>query len=133
MAPEMEVCFGEDSGKEDLEQHECSAGEATAPAGEPLPQQRADAVSSFIYEAIAKVRDPVYGCVGAISYLQNMVYELQLQLVVAQTEMLCVQMQHEPMMPNTEFEPIIPQYLNDYASSSNVIHDSSLKREDIWT
>ncbi|OIV97435.1 hypothetical protein TanjilG_16196 [Lupinus angustifolius] len=96
-------------------------------------QQRADAVSSLVYEANARVRDPVYGCVGAISYLQNMVSELQMQLAVAQTEILCVQMQHEPMMPNTEIEPMIPQYLNNYASSSNVIHDSSLKREDIWT
>ncbi|KAI9195275.1 hypothetical protein LWI28_013444 [Acer negundo] len=58
--------------------------------------QRADAVSSLVYEANARVRDPVYGCVGAISYLQNQVSQLQMQLAVAQAEILCTQMQQEP-------------------------------------
>ncbi|XP_027334120.1 LOB domain-containing protein 12-like [Abrus precatorius] len=103
--------------------------------------QRADAVSSLVYEAHARVRDPVYGCVGAISYLQNQVSELQMQLAVAQAEILCIQMQHEPMMPNPEIEEDpnhksyllqndIPQYLN-HASSNNVIYDS-LSRETIF-
>ncbi|KAJ1417712.1 Lateral organ boundary [Sesbania bispinosa] len=101
--------------------------------------QRADAVTSLVYEAHARVRDPVYGCVGAISYLQNQVSELQMQLAVAQAEILCIQMQHEPVIPNPEMDldhksyflqndP--PQYLN-FASSSNVIHDS-LSRESIF-
>ncbi|XP_061351055.1 LOB domain-containing protein 12-like [Gastrolobium bilobum] len=102
--------------------------------------KRADAVSSLVYEAHARVRDPVYGCVGVISYLQNQVSELQMQLAVAQAEMLCIQMQHEPGMPNnpqmdTDHKPCLqqndlPQYL-DFASSSNVIHDS-LTRETIF-
>lgn len=58
--------------------------------------QRADAVSSLVYEANARVRDPVYGCVGAISYLQSQVSELKMQLEVAQTEIMCIQMQHDP-------------------------------------
>ncbi|KAH0889244.1 hypothetical protein HID58_051673, partial [Brassica napus] len=60
--------------------------------------QRADAVNSLVFEANARVRDPVYGCVGAISYLQNQVTQLQMQLAVAQTEILCIQMQHEPAL-----------------------------------
>jgi len=102
--------------------------------------QRADAVSSLVYEAHARVRDPVYGCVGAISYLQNQVSELQMQLAVAQAEILCIQMQQEPAIPNPEMEDPdqksyllqneLPQYLN-YASSSNVIYDS-LSRESIF-
>ncbi|GJN07202.1 hypothetical protein PR202_ga25012 [Eleusine coracana subsp. coracana] len=56
-------------------------------------QQRADAVSSLVYEANARVRDPVYGCVGAISYLQQQVSQLQVQLALAKAEILCVQMQ----------------------------------------
>lgn len=56
-------------------------------------------MSSLVYEANARVRDPVYGCVGAISYLQNQVSELQMQLAVAQAEILCIQMEHEPVMP----------------------------------
>ncbi|CAF1828197.1 hypothetical protein YC2023_050273 [Brassica napus] len=58
--------------------------------------QRADAVNSLVFEANARVRDPVYGCVGAISYLQNQVSQLQMQLAVAQAEILCIQMQQEP-------------------------------------
>ncbi|KAK9699984.1 hypothetical protein RND81_08G208900 [Saponaria officinalis] len=58
--------------------------------------QRADAVSSLVYEANARMRDPVYGCVGAISFLQNQVSQLQMQLAVAQAEIFCIQMQQEP-------------------------------------
>ncbi|KMZ70056.1 Protein LATERAL ORGAN BOUNDARIES [Zostera marina] len=58
-------------------------------------QQRPDAVSSLVYESNARMRDPVYGCVGAISYLQNLVSQLQMQLAVAQTEILCIQMQQD--------------------------------------
>ncbi|XP_050210445.1 LOB domain-containing protein 12 [Mercurialis annua] len=118
-------------------------------------QQRADAVSSLVYEANARVRDPVYGCVGAISYLQNQVSQLQMQLAVAQAEILCIQMQNEPavVMPtqlhnidesdhdhdksaflyhhqNNSLSHHHHHYLN-FASSSNVIHDS-LKRESIF-
>ncbi|GAB2234097.1 LOB domain-containing protein [Drosera capensis] len=57
--------------------------------------RRADAVSSLVFEANARMRDPVYGCVGAISYLQNQVVQLQKQLAVAQAEIMCIQMQQE--------------------------------------
>lgn len=106
--------------------------------------QRADAVSSLVYEANARVRDPVYGCVGAISYLQNQVSQLQMQLAVAQAEILCIQMQQEPNLPtqigqdekslllSSNFNNNnIPQCLS-FASSSNVIQDP-LKRESLWT
>ncbi|XP_070018294.1 LOB domain-containing protein 11-like [Nicotiana sylvestris] len=54
-----------------------------------LPEhQRGDAVSSMVYEANARVRDPVYGCVGAIASLQNQVSLLQMQLAVAQAEVI---------------------------------------------
>jgi hypothetical protein len=52
-------------------------------------------VSSLVYEANARIRDPVYGCVGAISYLQQQVSQLQVQLALAKAEILCVQMQHD--------------------------------------
>ncbi|KAK4605979.1 hypothetical protein RGQ29_000319 [Quercus rubra] len=108
--------------------------------------QRADAVSSLVYEANARVRDPVYGCVGAISFLQNQVSQLEMQLAVAQAEILCFQMQQEPNLPTHQIDQVdksflqstnnfddnnIPQYLS-FASSSNVIQDP-LKRESLWT
>lgn len=54
-----------------------------------LPEhQRSDAVSSMVYEANARVRDPVYGCVGAISSLQRQIDSLQTQLALAQAEVV---------------------------------------------
>ncbi|KAL5748161.1 hypothetical protein ACOSP7_025194 [Xanthoceras sorbifolium] len=116
--------------------------------------QRADAVSSLVYEANARVRDPVYGCVGAISYLQNQVSQLQMQLAVAQAEILCIQMQQEPAscLPTTNQIDqqddklfllscnnlnnninIPGQYLGFASSSTNSIQDPALKRESLWT
>ncbi|KDP45743.1 hypothetical protein JCGZ_17350 [Jatropha curcas] len=112
--------------------------------------QRADAVSSLVYEASARARDPVYGCVGAISYLQNQVSELQMQLSVAQAELFCIQMQQqEPVIfPNQDQDHEvkssldlatnnssgnqIPHYYN-FTSSSNVTIQDPLKRESLWT
>lgn len=60
-----------------------------------LPEsQRADAVTSMVYEAGARIRDPVYGCAGAICQLQKQVNELQAQLAKAQAEVVNMQCQH---------------------------------------
>ncbi|KAI4384549.1 hypothetical protein MLD38_002689 [Melastoma candidum] len=108
--------------------------------------QRADAVSSLVYEANARVRDPVYGCVGAISYLQNQVAQLQMQLAVAQAEILCIQIQQDPaVLPSpSQFvdEPLVAvddksfllhnhQYFNFQPNPGNVTHES-LKRESFF-
>ncbi|CAD6343198.1 unnamed protein product [Miscanthus lutarioriparius] len=58
-------------------------------------QHRGDAVSSLVYEANARVRDPVYGCVGAISSLQQQVEALQAQLALAQAEMVRLKMSND--------------------------------------
>ncbi|KAL2470959.1 LOB domain-containing protein 12 [Abeliophyllum distichum] len=112
--------------------------------------KRTDAVSSLVYEANSRMRDPVYGCVGAISYLQNQVAQLQMQLAVAQAEILCIQMQQEP--PNLQPQLVEPtdencllfasndldynlqQYLSfaSSSSSSSVMQDS-VKRESLCT
>ncbi|XP_073139498.1 LOB domain-containing protein 4-like [Henckelia pumila] len=58
-----------------------------------LPEhQRGDAVSSMVYEANARIRDPVYGCVGAISSLQQQIDSLQNQLAFAQAEVVHMRM-----------------------------------------
>lgn len=124
-------------------------------------QQRGDAVSSLVYEANARVRDPVYGCVGAISFLQNQVSQLQMQLAVAQAEILCIQMHHQDpatfpaaqfdaddddqksllfsaatanaaAATTTNFSNNLQQYLN-FASSSSAVMQDPLKRESLWT
>uniref|UniRef100_A0A453H146 LOB domain-containing protein n=2 Tax=Aegilops tauschii subsp. strangulata TaxID=200361 RepID=A0A453H146_AEGTS len=55
-------------------------------------EHRGDAVSSLVYEANARVRDPIYGCVGAITSLQRQVESLQAQLALAQAEMVRLRM-----------------------------------------
>ncbi|XP_057519545.1 protein LATERAL ORGAN BOUNDARIES-like [Amaranthus tricolor] len=55
---------------------------------ELLPHEREDAVNSLAYEAEARVRDPVYGCVGAISYLQRQIQRLQKELDAANADLV---------------------------------------------
>ncbi|KAK9124689.1 hypothetical protein Sjap_014291 [Stephania japonica] len=50
--------------------------------------QRADAANSLVYEANVRLRDPVYGCMGAISALQQQVQALQAELTAVRAEIL---------------------------------------------
>ncbi|MCD9641008.1 LOB domain-containing protein 1 [Datura stramonium] len=64
-----------------------------------LPEyQRTDAVSSMVYEANARLRDPVYGAAGAICQLQKQVNELQAQLAKTQAELVNMQCQQANLM-----------------------------------
>ncbi|XP_061340683.1 protein ASYMMETRIC LEAVES 2-like [Gastrolobium bilobum] len=49
--------------------------------------QRDDAVKSLAYEAEARLRDPVYGCVGFISLLQQRLRQIQTDLHNAKKEL----------------------------------------------
>ncbi|KAL5726899.1 LOB domain-containing protein 15 [Ranunculus cassubicifolius] len=55
---------------------------------EVTENQRADAANSLVYEANVRLRDPVYGCMGAISALQQQVQALQAELNVVRAEIL---------------------------------------------
>ncbi|XP_059438770.1 LOB domain-containing protein 4 [Corylus avellana] len=70
--------------------------------------QRGDAVSSMVYEANARVRDPVYGCVGAISSLQQQIDALQTQLALAQAEVVHLRVRHTASFPNHWVRPGSP-------------------------
>ncbi|KAI3734789.1 hypothetical protein L6452_14268 [Arctium lappa] len=108
-----------------------------------LPEsRRADAVSSMVYEANARLRDPVYGCAGTICHLQKQVNELQAELAKAQAEMVNLQcrqsniltlirMQMEQPLPVSP--PLQQQTLYDNISffDDNVINLGSL--EPLWT
>ncbi|CAM6014362.1 unnamed protein product, partial [Sphagnum balticum] len=50
--------------------------------------QRADTASSLVYEANARIRDPVYGCMGAISALQQQAQSLQAELNAVRQEIM---------------------------------------------
>ena len=74
-----------------------------------LPEhQRGDAVSSMVYEANARVRDPVYGCVGAISSLQQQIDLLQTQLALAQAEVVHLRVRQTASFSNHGLSPASP-------------------------
>lgn len=50
--------------------------------------QRADAANSLVYEANLRLRDPVYGSMGAISALQQQIQSLQAELNALRDEIL---------------------------------------------
>ncbi|CAK7323513.1 unnamed protein product [Dovyalis caffra] len=50
--------------------------------------QRADAANSLVYEANLRLRDPVYGSMGAISALQQQIQSLQGELSAIKAEIL---------------------------------------------
>ncbi|RLN29880.1 LOB domain-containing protein 1 [Panicum miliaceum] len=64
-----------------------------------LPEEhRADAVSSMVYEASARIRDPVYGCAGAICQLQKQVNDLKAHLARAHAELAGARAQHAHLL-----------------------------------
>ncbi|KAK2636096.1 hypothetical protein Ddye_030888 [Dipteronia dyeriana] len=50
-------------------------------------EHREDTVNSLAYEAEARLRDPVYGCIGAIALLQRKMLELQQDLAIARARL----------------------------------------------
>ncbi|GLJ42990.1 hypothetical protein SUGI_0892350 [Cryptomeria japonica] len=52
------------------------------------PEERADAVNSLVYEASARVEDPVYGCTRATHQLQQRIADLESQLAATQADLL---------------------------------------------
>ena len=104
-----------------------------------------------MYEANARIRDPVYGCVGAISLLQDQVSELQMQLAMAQAEIMSIQMQNQQttalfqnqiaefaddksiLLATANNFNNLQEYLNDFATSPNNVIQDPLKRESFWT
>ncbi|KAK1559462.1 hypothetical protein Q3G72_014749 [Acer saccharum] len=61
--------------------------------------KRLDAVVTMCYEALARVRDPVYGCVGHIFTLQQQVVNLQAELAYVQARLSILQRIPLPLQP----------------------------------
>ncbi|XP_042503809.1 LOB domain-containing protein 1-like [Macadamia integrifolia] len=117
-----------------------------------LPEsQRADAVSSMVYEANARIRDPVYGCAGAICQLQKQVSDLQAQLAKTQAELVNMhcqqanllaliykemsQSQQQPIQPSLDQYSFISSPLNSYQMNGCFTEDNNLGSvwEPLWT
>eukprot|EP00253_Pinus_taeda_P025802 PITA_25802 len=62
------------------------------------PEQRGDAVSSLVYEARARDRDPVYGCIAEINDLQKKLQEVQSRLVSTEAELDNITLQHANLL-----------------------------------
>lgn len=114
-----------------------------------LPEsQRADAVSSMVYEASARIRDPVYGCAGAICQLQKQVSDLQAQLAKAQAELVNMQLQQANLaallcmeMTKSQQQPNSPQSVDNFITSPQssqenpncYFDDNNLWEPALWT
>ena len=53
--------------------------------------KRTDSINSMVYEANARVVDPIYGCTGVICVLKKQVLELQSQLATTEAKLLNAQ------------------------------------------
>ncbi|OVA19887.1 hypothetical protein BVC80_233g41 [Macleaya cordata] len=89
------------------------ASNVTKLLNELLPHQREDAVNSLAYEAEARMKDPVYGCVGAISFLQREVHRLQKELDAANADLIRYACNEIPTTlnapPGTIIPPMVPR------------------------
>ncbi|KHG05451.1 LOB domain-containing 15 -like protein [Gossypium arboreum] len=61
--------------------------------------QRVDAANSLVYEANVRLRDPVYGCMGAISALQQQVQSLQAELNAVRAEIIKYKCREANLVP----------------------------------
>eukprot|EP01018_Ginkgo_biloba_P015132 Gb_19384 [translate_table: standard] len=61
-------------------------------------EQRGEAVNSMVYEATARLRDPVYGCAGFICRLQQQLSDLQSQVATAQADLLNMRLQQANLL-----------------------------------
>ncbi|CAJ2660637.1 unnamed protein product [Trifolium pratense] len=119
-----------------------------------LPEsERADAVNSMVYEASARIRDPVYGCAGTICHLQKQVNELQAQLAKSQAELINMQLRQSNLLsliymemndtpnessPQESVDNFIssPNYSSDYQNNLNFFEENTnpnLLWEPHWT
>lgn len=101
----------------------------------------------MVYEAQARIRDPVYGCAGAICQLQKQINELQAQLAKTQAELvnmqcqqahllaiICMEMSQSPQ-PSSE-EDILDGLISPQSFQSNscfLDDNNGATWEHLWT
>ncbi|XP_020094676.1 LOB domain-containing protein 18-like [Ananas comosus] len=84
--------------------------------------KRLDAVVTICYEAHARLRDPVYGCVSHIFALQQQVVSLQAELSYLQAHLATLELPSPPPLPPPlpQFSvPLPPFSISDLPSSSS--------------
>ncbi|EOA21982.1 hypothetical protein CARUB_v10002489mg [Capsella rubella] len=92
--------------------------------------RRLDAVVTLSYEALARLRDPVYGCVGHIFALQHQVMNLQVELAYVQTQLTSIQRLLPPNPQNNSQTEVAssfnaPLIASSVDNKSNVLSSSA--------
>nr|XP_010915987.1 LOB domain-containing protein 11 [Elaeis guineensis] len=83
--------------------------------------RREDAVKGMVYEAYSRLRDPVYGCTAAISYLQKCVEDLKGQLKTTSEKILESQEQRDQLLSILMDAPYLKQ---TYLPVGSMVRDS---------
>lgn len=84
------------------------------------PSKREDTVKSIAYEADTREKDPVHGCLGVITILQNQVSKLKDELAVAREQLYLLQQHH-----NFNQQAQIQQIVGSLGGNTTVVNVSS--------
>ncbi|RLN39649.1 hypothetical protein C2845_PM01G45150 [Panicum miliaceum] len=86
------------------------------------PHKRLDAVVTVCYEAQARIRDPIYGCVSHIFSLQQQVVNLQAELTYLQGHLTTMEIPTPPPFAGQPQMPMTAAFssVSNLPSSSNV-------------
>ncbi|XVE76985.1 hypothetical protein DITRI_Ditri13aG0025200 [Diplodiscus trichospermus] len=82
--------------------------------------KRLDAVVTICFEAQARLRDPVYGCVAHIFALQQQVVNLQAELTYLQAHLATLELPSRPPPPPATLVATPPLSISDLPSASSV-------------
>ncbi|KAK9749284.1 hypothetical protein RND81_02G115000 [Saponaria officinalis] len=82
--------------------------------------KRLDAVVTICYEAQARLRDPIYGCVAHIFALQQQVLNLQSELSYLHAHLATLEVPTPPPPPPQPLMPLPPLSISDLPSASTV-------------
>lgn len=96
--------------------------------------QREDAVKAIVYEATARLRDPVYGSAGATFRLYKMVQQLRIEIETVKAQITGLQEQNNALFSILGYEHSLQQHRQPVASTDEPtidwleteLHDSGL-------
>ncbi|KAF8053506.1 hypothetical protein N665_1410s0009 [Sinapis alba] len=87
--------------------------------------KRADAVVSICFEAQARLRDPIYGCVSHIVSLQQQVVSLQTELSYVQAHLATLELPQPPPAPVTSSGSPPPLSISDLPTITPSLYELS--------
>ncbi|KAE8688530.1 LOB domain-containing protein 21 [Hibiscus syriacus] len=77
-------------------------------------EQREDTVNTLAYEAEARLRDPVHGCIGAIALLQRKMIQLQHDLALARARLSLYAATNSAGIGNTDSDQFSTAALGEF-------------------